>query len=191
MEGRDYPDDMLYRAMPRLDQAMQECLVREQENTPLFRTSGRFERNMRRLLQKAGQRDVRNREGTRLNGAGRALPGRTRTAGRTGLSGRRLQAAVSGLSGQYRADGGRDPAEQLSAGRIWGFSDTPSGGRPDRGSEIFLDGEACGGNHGIRLCGSAHAGGSHDPGKFGQAGENTERWRITVSFPEHRALGYW
>ena len=61
MEGRDYPDDMLYRAMPRLDQAMQECLVREQENTPLFRTSGRFERNMRRLLQKAGQRDVRNR----------------------------------------------------------------------------------------------------------------------------------
>ena len=35
---------------------------------------------MRRLLQKAGQRDVRNREGTRLNGAGRALPGRTRTA---------------------------------------------------------------------------------------------------------------
>ena len=94
MEGRDYPDDMLYRAMPRLDQAMQECLVREQENTPLFRTSGRFERNMRRLLQKAGQRDVRNREGTRLNGAGRALPGRTRTAGRTGLSGRRLLAAV-------------------------------------------------------------------------------------------------
>ena len=94
MEGRDYPDDMLYRAMPRLDQAMQECLVREQENTPLFRTSGRFERNMRRLLQKAGQRDVRNGEGTRLNGAGRALPGRTRTAGRTGLSGRRLLAAV-------------------------------------------------------------------------------------------------
>ena len=94
MKGRDYLDDMLYRAMPRLDQAMQECLVREQENTPLFRTSGRFERNMRRLLQKAGQRDVRNREGTRLNGAGRALPGRTRTAGRTGLSGRRLLAAV-------------------------------------------------------------------------------------------------
>ena len=58
MGGRDYPDDMLYRAMPRLDQAMQECLVREQENTPLFRTSGRSERNMRRLLQKAGQRDV-------------------------------------------------------------------------------------------------------------------------------------
>ena len=435
MEGRDYLDDMLYRAMPRLDQAMQECLVREQENTPLFRTSGRFERNMRRLLQKAGQRDVRNREGTRLNGAGRALPGRTRTAGRTGLSGRRLlaavifilamlalgltagaailrrielihyrdevqgadvyrfsgdkaegageamiiypsyipdgyaetgndyqgspyyelemewtgpegdtirytmfqtmeggrsiyldadydseeqvmvngnawfctyregayrmarlqkgdlfflvstedtfpreelikilegiqlpeqteaevaaetedseelharigelerqaeewamedrpflleggsedspeneaggqenfrgrsagcrlwgegaghlpqgsgagfyQAAVSGLSGQYRADGGRDPAEQLSAGRIWGFSDTSSGGRPDRGSEIFLDGEACGGNYGIRLCGSAHAGGSSDPGKFGGSGETVKRRRITVRF---------
>ena len=30
MEGRDYLDDMLYRAMPRLDQAMQECQVREQ-----------------------------------------------------------------------------------------------------------------------------------------------------------------
>ena len=40
MEGRDYPDDMLYRAMPRLDQAMQECLVREQENTPCFALPG-------------------------------------------------------------------------------------------------------------------------------------------------------
>ena len=40
MEGRDYQEDMLYRAMPRLDQAMQECLVREQENTPCFALPG-------------------------------------------------------------------------------------------------------------------------------------------------------
>ena len=40
MEGRDYPDDMLYRAMPRLDQAMQECLVRNRKISPCFALPG-------------------------------------------------------------------------------------------------------------------------------------------------------
>ena len=74
---------------------------------------------------------------------------------------------------------------------VYGDFQTPRPRTPGQRKRNIFGREACGGNYGIRLCGSAHAGGSHDPGKFGQAGENTERWRITVSFPEHRALGYW
>ncbi len=97
MEGRDYLDDILYRAMPRLDKAMQECLMREQKNGPLFRTSPGFERNMKRLLRSRG-RDLtapgRIRPRLRPKELGQDRAVRTRYPGKLKLSGRKLLAAI-------------------------------------------------------------------------------------------------